>query len=109
MKTKIDTIIFDLGGVLVDWNPKYIYRKVFNYDEDKVQWFLNTICTSEWNVEQDGQNYYNGNVLIYFLSPNRSHLKGLADGFISVDSHHYNQVGRNHLIYSPKWPQLPKD
>lgn len=54
MKTKIDTIIFDLGGVLVDWNPKYIYRKVFNYDEDKVQWFLNTICTSEWNVEQDG-------------------------------------------------------
>ena len=54
MKNKIDTIIFDLGGVLVDWNPKYVYRKIFNYDEEKVNWFLNTVCTSEWNIEQDG-------------------------------------------------------
>jgi len=51
---KINTIIFDLGGVLVDWNPKYVYRKIFNGDEEKVDWFLNTICTSDWNIEQDG-------------------------------------------------------
>lgn len=51
--TKIDTIIFDLGGVLVDWNPAYVYRKVFNGNEEKVQWFLNTVCTSDWNIEQD--------------------------------------------------------
>jgi len=50
---KINTIIFDLGGVLIDWNPKYVYRKVFNGDEDKVNWFLNTICTMDWNMEQD--------------------------------------------------------
>lgn len=54
MKCKIDTIIFDLGGVLVDWKPEYLYRKVFNSDEEKVQWFLNTVCTSTWNAEQDG-------------------------------------------------------
>lgn len=54
MNHKIDTIIFDLGGVLVDWKPEYLYRKVFNNDEDKVQWFLNTVCTSDWNIEQDG-------------------------------------------------------
>lgn len=53
MKTKIDTIIFDLGGVLVDWNPEYVYRKVFNYDKEKVQWFINTVCTSDWNIAQD--------------------------------------------------------
>lgn len=53
MKKKIDTIIFDLGGVLVDWNPEYVYRKVFNNDEEKVQWFLNTVCTPEWNTAQD--------------------------------------------------------
>ncbi len=53
MKPKIDTIIFDLGGVLVDWNPEYVYRKVFNNDNEKVHWFLNTVCTSEWNIEQD--------------------------------------------------------
>lgn len=51
--SKIDTIIFDLGGVLVDWKPEYVYRKVFNNDEKKVQWFLNTVCTPDWNIEQD--------------------------------------------------------
>ena len=52
MGAKIDTIIFDLGGVLVDWKPEYLYRKIFG-DEQKVQWFLKTICTSKWNAEQD--------------------------------------------------------
>lgn len=51
--SRIDTIIFDLGGVLVDWNPAYVYREVFNGDEEKVDWFLNTICTHDWNVKQD--------------------------------------------------------
>ena len=49
---KIDTVIFDLGGVLIDWNPKYLYRKIFQ-SEEKVDWFLNNICTSEWNDQQD--------------------------------------------------------
>ncbi|MBD0777677.1 HAD family phosphatase [Maribacter sp. ANRC-HE7] len=48
-----DTIIFDLGGVLIDWNPKYLYRTVFDGDEEKVDWFLNTICTYSWNMEHD--------------------------------------------------------
>jgi 2-haloacid dehalogenase len=48
----VDTIIFDLGGVLIDWNPKYLYRKVFD-TEEQIDWFLNNICTMEWNVEQD--------------------------------------------------------
>jgi 2-haloacid dehalogenase len=48
----INTIIFDIGGVLIDWNPKYLYRKILK-DENQVQWFLNNICTSEWNDQQD--------------------------------------------------------
>ena len=48
-----DTVIFDLGGVLIDWNPKYLYRKIFKTEEE-VNWFLNNICTSEWNDQQDG-------------------------------------------------------
>ena len=54
MTNKIDTVIFDLGGVLVDWKPEYLYRKVFNGNEKKVQWFLKNVCTSAWNAEQDG-------------------------------------------------------
>ncbi|HEU5148556.1 MAG TPA: HAD family phosphatase, partial [Chryseosolibacter sp.] len=53
MAEKIDTIIFDLGGVLIDWNPRYLYRKIFKTEEE-VSWFLQNICTSEWNDQQDG-------------------------------------------------------
>jgi 2-haloacid dehalogenase len=49
---KFDTIIFDLGGVLIDWNPDYVYRTIFN-DETKMREFYDEICTSEWNEEQD--------------------------------------------------------
>lgn len=52
MSQKIDTIIFDLGGVLIDWNPRYLYRKIFKTEEE-ITWFLDNICTMEWNDEQD--------------------------------------------------------
>ena len=49
----IDTIIFDLGGVLIDWNPEYVYLDVFNGDRKKMQWFFDNICTNDWNENQD--------------------------------------------------------
>ncbi len=49
---KISTIIFDLGGVLIDWNPRYVYRSVFD-SEEKVEWFLQHITTLDWNEKQD--------------------------------------------------------
>jgi 2-haloacid dehalogenase len=48
-----NTIIFDLGAVLIDWNPRHLYRKIFQ-DEEKMEWFLTNICTADWNEEQDG-------------------------------------------------------
>ncbi|MDD2243132.1 MAG: HAD family phosphatase [Petrimonas sp.] len=48
----IKNIIFDFGGVLIDWNPVYLYEKVFDTKED-MDFFLNNICTSDWNVNQD--------------------------------------------------------
>jgi 2-haloacid dehalogenase len=48
----ITTIIFDLGSVLVDWNPNYLYRKLFA-DEQEMQDFLANITTPDWNEEQD--------------------------------------------------------
>ncbi|MBC9932390.1 HAD family hydrolase [Chitinophaga qingshengii] len=47
-----DTIIFDLGSVLIDWNPRYLYRKIFA-TEAEIDDFLENICTSDWNEEQD--------------------------------------------------------
>ncbi|MCC7244735.1 MAG: HAD family phosphatase [Saprospiraceae bacterium] len=48
----LDTIVFDLGGVLVDWNPEYVFRTVIP-DTDKRQFFFENICTHDWNIEQD--------------------------------------------------------
>jgi 2-haloacid dehalogenase len=50
---KIETVIFDLGGVLIDWNPDYVYKEIFE-DDKKMNDFYAEICTSEWNEEQDG-------------------------------------------------------
>ena len=47
------TIIFDLGGVLIDWSPEYVYLKEFRGDRQKMAWFLNKICAWEWNMNQD--------------------------------------------------------
>jgi 2-haloacid dehalogenase len=52
MNKPFDTVIFDLGAVLIDWNPRYLYRKIFKTEEE-ISWFLENICTSEWNDEQD--------------------------------------------------------
>ena len=49
----INTIIFDLGGVLIDWNPRYVFDDNYFETEEKRQYFFNTVCTSDWNEEQD--------------------------------------------------------
>lgn len=45
--------IFDLGGVLVDWDPRYLYRKLFAGDDRAMEHFLATVCTPSWNEQQD--------------------------------------------------------
>jgi 2-haloacid dehalogenase len=46
------TIVFDLGGVLIDWNPRYLYRGLIA-DERAMEDFLATVCTGAWNECQD--------------------------------------------------------
>ena len=48
----IKTVIFDLGGVLIDWNPDYLYKTIFD-SEEEMKWFYDNICTPDWNEEQD--------------------------------------------------------
>src|SRR5271155_985952 len=45
--------VFDLGGVLIDWNPRYLYRKLFQGDDAAMEQFLATVCTPSWNAQQD--------------------------------------------------------
>ena len=48
----INAVVFDLGGVLIDWDPRYLYRKLFK-TEQQVSFFLENICTPDWNAQQD--------------------------------------------------------
>jgi 2-haloacid dehalogenase len=51
--TNIKNVIFDLGGVLVDWNPDKVFIKVFEGDKQKMEYFYAEVCTQEWNENQD--------------------------------------------------------
>ena len=69
-KHQIDNIIFDLGGVLIDWNPRYLYSKIFKGDEEQMEWFLSHICTNEWNMEQDaGRTFKEGAEILILEYP----------------------------------------
>jgi len=48
----INSIIFDFGGVLVDWNPRYMYKDVFE-NNSEMELFLTQICSEDWNLQQD--------------------------------------------------------
>lgn len=48
----IKNIVFDFGGVLIDWNPGYLYNTIFQ-DEHELTFFLDNVCNAEWNLKQD--------------------------------------------------------
>jgi 2-haloacid dehalogenase len=50
---RVRTVIFDLGGVLIDWNPRYLYRKLFADDEPGMERFLAEVTTAAWNHSLD--------------------------------------------------------
>lgn len=52
MHKPIKTIIWDLGGVLIDWNPDYVFKHIYP-DPAERKWFFDNICTHAWNLEQD--------------------------------------------------------
>jgi 2-haloacid dehalogenase len=53
MSNSINTIIFDLGNVLVEWNPSHVFNDKYFDAADKLDYFFKNICTPEWNEEQD--------------------------------------------------------
>ncbi|KGS04009.1 haloacid dehalogenase-like hydrolase family protein [Burkholderia pseudomallei MSHR7504] len=49
----VKAVVFDFGGVLIDWSPEYLYRKLIP-DEAERRWFLTHVCGMDWVVRQDG-------------------------------------------------------
>ncbi len=48
----LDTVVFDIGNVLIQWDPRYLYRRLIP-DEAEMERFLAEVCTDAWNLEQD--------------------------------------------------------
>jgi 2-haloacid dehalogenase len=59
-------IIFDIGMVLIKWDPRHLYRKMFD-DEAKMEWFLANVCTPAWNLEQDRGRHFGDAVKLLTL------------------------------------------
>ena len=49
----INTIIFDLGGVLIDWNPDYVFTENYFDSQEQRTFFFQNVCTPDWNENQD--------------------------------------------------------
>jgi 2-haloacid dehalogenase len=49
----IKAVVFDFGGVLIDWSPEYLYRQLIP-DETERRWFLTHVCSMDWVIRQDG-------------------------------------------------------
>ncbi len=103
----IDAIIVDFGGVLIDWNPKYLYRKLLG-DETKVDWFLSNICTGAWNLEQDrGRTLAEGTRILVEKFPEQQELinayydqweqmlGGAIDGTVAI----LNELKKRYKVY----------
>ena len=68
-------VIFDLGGVLIDWDPRHLYRKLFAGDEPAMEHFLANVCTHEWNRCQDaGRSFAEGARLLKLGHPDKAEL-----------------------------------
>ena len=68
--TSIRSVVFDLGGVLIDWDPRHLYRRIFRGDEAAMERFLAEVCTPEWNEEQDaGRSFAEGVALLQARHP----------------------------------------
>ena len=66
--------VFDVGGVLLDWNPRHLYRKMFD-DADAMEHFLATVCTREWNLQLDaGRGYVDGVAELVERFPDQAEL-----------------------------------
>lgn len=65
MDTQPNTIVFDVGNVLIEWDPRHLYRRLFEGDEAKMGAFMSEVVTGAWNVEQDrGRSFADGIALL---------------------------------------------
>lgn len=75
MTSKIKAVIFDFGNVLIEWNPRYVYRRYFPNDEAAMEQFLHEVNFMDWNAQQDkGRTFADGVARLSSQFPHYSDL-----------------------------------
>lgn len=82
------TIVFDFGGVLMDWNPRYLYSKIFS-DEDEMEFFLRDICSPSWNASTDLEKSF----------------QDAMDELVPLHPEYEDQI----KVYFPRWLEMVRD
>ena len=82
----VDAVVFDLGGVLIDWNQRHLYRRLFGRDVEGMERFLADVCSPVWNARQDA---------------GRSWDEAIAEAVAAHPEHveAASRVGLNALVY----------
>jgi 2-haloacid dehalogenase len=83
---EIEAVVFDLGGVLIDWNPRHLYRRLFGGDEAAMERFLSEICSPAWNAQQDAGRTW------------RDAVESLAE----IHPEHRDLI----VAYDQRWPEM---
>lgn len=81
----INTIIFDLGAVLIDWNPHYMYRSIFDNEQEMLD-FLANVCTPDWNEDQDaGRSLQEGtDILVAKFPEHEANIRAFYSRWIEM-------------------------
>jgi 2-haloacid dehalogenase len=85
-RSAFSAVVFDLGGVLIDWNPRYLYRSLFAGDEAAMEAFLDEITTPAWNAEQDAGRTW----------------REAVDALVAVHPERRDLI----IAYDERWPEM---
>ena len=88
--TEISHIVFDIGKVLIHYDPDLPFRRIIP-DPDRRKWFFDNVCTSDWNIEQDrGRGWEEAEALLIADHPAEAdNIRAFRRHWHEMVSHHY--------------------
>jgi len=114
MAKTIKTVVFDLGAVLIKWDPRNLYRKIFQ-DESEMEAFLRDVCNFDWNEQQDaGRSIAEANRVLIEQFPTQKEnieifygrwtemLDGAIDGTVEILKE-IKDAGKYQLLVLSNW------
>lgn len=91
MAAPIEHIVFDIGKVLIHYDPNLPYSRIIP-DAEERKWFFDNVCTHEWNLEQDrGRKWHDAEDLLIGLYPQHAeNIRAFRTHWHEMVSHAYD-------------------